>query len=75
MEGGSFETAIVVFYILWKAFAMSDSERLDELEEQVQQLTTAVMSLERFIYNLARHNCPCPACQARRAAAKFPAPL
>jgi hypothetical protein len=45
---------------------MSVSERLDELEDMVQQLATAVMSLERFVYNARR--CLCPACVARREA-------
>jgi len=48
---------------------MTDSERLDDLEEFVQQIAAAVMGLERFVYDAARR-CPCPACVARRNAEK-----
>jgi hypothetical protein len=47
---------------------MSESERLDELEHMVHQITTAVMSLERIVFNLPRRPCMCPACVARRKA-------
>jgi hypothetical protein len=49
---------------------MSDDieKRVDELEEIMAQVLSALMSVEAIVYNVPR--CTCPACQARRQSDK-----